>query len=591
MIKTKEQLDCIVSNLSNPNVLSNITKTLNDDMTKEVVRDAVNEKRAEIELEQKRVTKDYNKYAKICSTNEHLKQIFLDKGILGFYSERLGFEVTSELMKKVLKKGTEIKKQDTKKQLQTGRSKFNGQRSKDEIDSIIGRYSCSSNLDTKKYDYDRTPKYSLDYKLKYISLSDIYNIFAITKSKDGSETPNVFTLDDCINKETFIDDKEGEPRDISFLGINIVSVFGFPSQSDGDNCYDRSKTDVLGVMNKNTMEVVSYSKDCENKLCKFMYKNCLIESFLRALSNLGYEEDIWEVIVDFKSKVEESDSPNLLNGLHISDTVFRVNKSENGNRLYKIFSYRNQQYLYYENCELLDKKFLFNLMGDIVDYIARKYNYDKNYLLNCVTFYGGHDYTHQGDDTSNYFNTNAKYFMSSSNSVVTSSSKTVDINSSSPKPVSTASNTHEITDNFVKYSSKSFEKQYKNNYVARMRFTYKGKGSIILSPRHECKKKKGCFCHADIIYSIIEQLLSNGVSIDTIVSHNKYMLKAEHIQDEPRKNDNEAKKDNLQLDLGDGRYYYDSNYTTADSVISSVVALVNDDRLPFELEFEFVSKK
>ena len=583
MIKTKEQLDCIVSNLSNEIVLNNITKTLNDNTTKEVVRDAVNEKLGEIKLEQKRVTEDYNKYAKICNTNEHLKQIFLDEGVLGFYSKRLGFEVTPELMKKVLKKSTEIKKQDTKKQLQTGRSKFNGQRSKDEIDSIIGRYSCSSNLDTKKYDYDRTPKYSLDYKLKYISLSDIYNIFAITKSKDGSEMPNVFTLDDCISKETFID-KEGGSRDISFLGINIVSLHGFPLQSDGDNCYDRSKTDVLGVMNKNTMEVVSYSKDCENKLCKFMYKNCLIESFLRALTNLGYEEDIWEFIIDLKSKVKKSNSPNLLNGLHISDTVFRVNKSENGNRLYKIFSYRNQQYLYYENCELLDKKFLFKLMDDIVAHIAKKYNYDKNYLLNCVTFYGGHDYTHQGDDTTNYFNTNPNYITSSS-------SKPVATNNSSPKPVSTASNTHEITDNFVKYSSKSFEKQYKNNYVSRMRFTYKGKDSVILSPRHECKKKKGCFCHADIIYSIVEQLLNNGVSIDTIVSHDKYMLKAEHIQDEPRKNDNEAKKDNLQLDLGDGRYYYDSNYTTADSVISSVVALVNDDRLPFELEFEFVSKK
>lgn len=583
MIKTKEQLDCIVSNLSNEIVLNNITKTLNDNTTKEVVRDAVNEKLGEIKLEQKRVTEDYNKYAKICNTNEHLKQIFLDEGVLGFYSKRLGFEVTPELMKKVLKKSTEIKKQDTKKQLQTGRSKFNGQRSKDEIDSIIGRYSCSSNLDTKKYDYDRAPKYSLDYKLKYISLSDIYNIFAITKSKDGSEMPNVFTLDDCISKETFID-KEGDSRDISFLGINIVSLNGFPLQSDGDNCYDRSKTDVLGVMNKNTMEVVSYSKDCENKLCKFMYKNCLIESFLRALTNLGYEEDIWEFIIDLKSKVKKSNSPNLLNGLHISDTVFRVNKSENGNRLYKIFSYRNQQYLYYENCELLDKKFLFELMDDIVAHIAKKYNYDKNYLLSCVTFYGGHDYTHQGDDTTNYFNTNPNYITSSS-------SKPVATNNSSPKPVSTASNTHEITDNFVKYSSKSFEKQYKNNYVSRMRFTYKGKDSVILSPRHECKKKKGCFCHADIIYSIVEQLLNNGVSVDTIVSHDKYMLKAEHIQDEPRKNDTEAKKDNLQLDLGDGRYYYDSNYTTADSVISSVVALVNDDRLPFELEFEFVSKK
>lgn len=574
MIKTKEQLDCIVSNLSNEIVLNNITKTLNDNTTKEVVRDAVNEKLGEIKLEQKRVTEDYNKYAKICNTNEHLKQIFLDEGVLGFYSERLGFEVTPELMKKVLKKSTEIKKQNIKKQLQTGRSKFNGQRSKDEIDSIIGRYSCSSNLDTKKYDYDRTPKYSLDYKLKYISLSDIYNIFAITKSKDGSEMPNVFTLDDCISKETFID-KEGDSRDISFLGINIVSLHGFPLQSDGDNCYDRSKTDVLGVMNKNTMEVVSYSKDCENKLCKFMYKNCLIESFLRALTNLGYEEDIWEFIIDLKSKVKKSNSPNLLNGLHISDTVFRVNKSENGNRLYKIFSYRNQQYLYYENCELLDKKFLFKLMDDIVAHIAKKYNYDKNYLLNCVTFYGGHDYTHQGDDTTNYFNTNANYFMSSSNSVVTSSSKTV--------ATTTSSNTPEITvDGFTKYISKEiFEEKLRASTILRIRFTYKGKQSILLPS--EKAKVQSHFRNGDIIYSIMGALLKEGISLAELISDDIYLLSHKCIQ-------KEQSRTFYHLELDNGLYYYNNGYIGVEQVVSALDALLSKG-LGFEVEFEFVSKK
>lgn len=550
--------------------------------------------RDEIALEYAKVCESYDKYNSICNTNSHWSTVFKSIDILDFISKSVGFEVTPKLMKKALSmNNTKTAKKSVINPVHDGKDKFNGQVTSKGMDDLVGRYSCDFKnllISSVGCSTDRVPTKSEIYRVEYDSTGDRYKIYAYEISKDGNEMPNVFTLKDVYDGKKFYHYYENKQEGLATLGVNMVSLYGFPLQKGRSACYDRSKTDALGLHNNGrVMRVVMY--DGTNKqLSRFFFENCFLEAFFRVLTNLGYEDDVWDCITGFMNVLQTVSHITLPNGSVIPKEDFIFSRfeiksaNELGNNYWKIVSHRNQEYICYERGVKIKRVASFELIKLVLTYISLKYNYDKNYLLNCVTFYGGHDYTHQGDDTTNYFNTNPNYITSSS-------SKPVATNNSSPKPVSTASNTHEITDNFVKYSSKSFEKQYKNNYVSRMRFTYKGKDSVILSPRHECKKKKGCFCHADIIYSIIEQLLFNGISIDIIVSHNKYMLKAEHIQDEPRKNDNEAKKDNLQLDLGDGRYYYDSNYTTADSVISSVVALVNDDRLPFELEFEFVSKK
>lgn len=570
MIKTKEQLDCIVSNLSNEIVLNNITKTLNDNTTKEVVRDAVNEKLGEIELEQKRVTEDYNKYAKICNTNEHLKQIFLDEGVLGFYSKRLGFEVTPELMKKVLKKGTEIKKQNTKKQLQTGRSKFNGQRSKDEIDSIVGVNDyCASDFTSSEFESSRKPTRSLEHKVKFNVPNDTYSIFAISVSKDGSEMPNVFTLDDYFSRKTFIN-KEGGNEKLATLGIDVVSLNKFPSQSDGSKCYDRRKTDVLGVVNgNNLMKVVSQDNIYEDKTTKFMYMNCILESFLRALSNLGYDSDIKQILEGFYNDANKNGKPNWLfhkDNFKIVDAKLRLNNH------HKIFSYNNSICFWVSRNYKFEKDSIFKLMRKILELISKRYSYSLNELLSCVTFYGCHDYTNQGDDTSNYFNTNANYFISSSNSVV-----------SSAKPVVTADNTPEVAiDGFTKYTNKEiFEKMLETNTVSRIKFVYKGKQSILLPSKKA--KIQSYFRNGDIVYSIMGALLKEGVSLEELISDNIYLLSHKCIH-------NEKSRTFYHLELDNGLYYYNNGYIGVKQVVPALDALLSKG-LGFKLEFEFVSKK
>lgn len=530
----------------------------------------------EIALEYKKVCESYDKYNSICSTDSHWGKVFMDVDILDFISKSVDFEVTPELMKKALKRNkTKLVSKNTVKPTQSGKNKFNGQLSSKGMNDLVGRFDCDfKNLlisSVSSSPNSRKPTRSEVYRVEYDSRSSRYKIYAYEISKDGNEMPNVFTLKDVVDGKTFYHYFRGDQEGLASLGVNIVSLKGFPLKKYGSACYDMTKTDALGLHNnRGKMTVAMY--DGTKQLSRFFFNNCFLEAFFNVLTNLGYVDDVWDCIIGLMSVLENETSITLPNGKVVSKDKVLISKFEligDSNKLskyHKIVSYKNQAYICYNRDINVKKDSCFELMKTVLSYIAKKYGYKLDDLLRCVTFYGGHDYVHQGDDASNYFNTNPNY-------------STLSVNSN--KPVATVSNTSKTTDNFVMYDKSTFEKQLNTDRVSKIRFTYNNYKSILTPSKNA--RVTSYFRNGDIIYSIMAELIKNGVSLDTILSINKCMFKVENVYEE-------AHSSNYHLDLGDGKFFYDNGNIGVPQVASSLNALVSK-RLGFEVEFEFVSKK
>lgn len=515
----------------------------------------------EISLEYEKICESYDKYSSICSTNNHWGKIFTSTDILDFISKSVDFEVTLELMKKALKGNkTELVSRNTAKPIQRGKNKFNNQVSSKEVNDLVGRFNCDfKNLLTSSVSSsssNRKPTRSEVYRIEYDSINSRYKIYAYEISKDGSEIPNVFTLKDVYDGRTFYHYFDDKQEGLATLGVNVVSLKGFPLKKDGSACYDMSKTDAFGLYNTRGYTTVVMC-DGTKQLSKYLYNNCFLEAFFRVLSNLGYGDDVWDCITGLMSVLENEKSITLSNGNVISKDEVLISKFElvdsnaNLNKYRKIISYRNKYYICYNRDVNITKSSCFELMKLVLSYIADKYGYKLDDLLSCVIFYGGHDYTHQGDDTSNYFNTDQNYFTS------------------------------KIADNFVGYDKSTVEKQLNTNKVSKIRFTYNNYQSILTPSKGT--RVTNYFRNGDIIYSIMSELLKSGVSLDTILSINRYMFKSTNIHKNPHPK-------GYHLDLGDGKYYFDNGNIGVPQVVASLNALMSK-RLGFKVEFEFISKK
>lgn len=460
-----------------------------------------------------------DKYDKNCVSPEFMNAMFSNKGILDYLSKELNVNVTSSIIANVLRDINKDKRASNKSHY-TPQRKSN-QITSSEMSQLTGGVVFDFNkalgsvpksrIKTKS---SRKRTHSENYSIMYSSQEDSYDI--IRADAKQSEGINVFTLGDYYNNLQFLH-KEGHYESIVTLGVNLFSLKGIPCK-DGKIFDDRSKTDRFYCSDylngrsgyKGTqMYPLDYSKAYQGSI--FVLNTVFIKEFLSALCSMGYAEDLFNYFIGIIQCAKNIDNDDFLNHIIISNTTPKTN-------YWTLLSVKNKGVLYYSSDIELSRHEVYRLMKLALECVCQvNPSLEVSNLMECVKFYGGFDPEAQ----------DIIKFKSSTSKV---------------------SNLEVLSGNFYSYLSCKDSLNI-NHRPTSLRFNYNNNIYTVFAKDLDRTRKSVKFSSADVLLSIIDILLSNGVSIDNITKPDSCLLSKNWIYDTPNRT-------NAHVKLPNNKYYY-----------------------------------
>lgn len=422
-----------------------------------------------------------------CTTDEFFNSFFSDPDVLMVISEYLHQDVTFEDILRV--KNGEVTFEESKltepKQEQDA--------------SVIVNNMFQNKSKSKNYSKSNSNKHYCTVSLKG---NGLYSVIY----KDENDLTNIFTLKDFINR-----------TEVSRIGVNVVSLYGFPKIDGKTLAEDRDLTDRVfsgGKCNNYTIDMSTY----------YASNLAFLPCVMTILKNLGYAEFLFDKLSKLITKCkEDGDTSNILFKFDV-----RSKKQSNKNAILALNS--KNGYIYFDSD--LNRKDTFMFVYIVIKCIAEYLSWDLDSLLEKVMFFGS------CDKTANYKEIQKDYSV-----------KVIDIKGIPAKSTKNITVAQEDTNKYI-----PFYKCMKSHmpYPKSLKFTYKGNQHIVFPKDTNFgsakKSSNNVFYSLGVLMVVIKVLMEEGVSLETICSSNSRLFSLNNISTTPHTS-------NIHIDLGDGRYY------------------------------------
>lgn len=330
-----------------------------------------------VSSQRREVEQNRNKLAVEANRPDFLESLLKEPSVLTAISEMVGSKVDASFVHGVFhKKSNKLKYADAEPDSSCNSNK---------MDELLGRtnFDVTSQLSTATL---RKKTHSLDYVLKQgASYKLVY--------KSDDEVCNRFSLADTNTKK--FKNKDGLNETLTTLGINLISLYGFPKKDGSGNCTDRSLTDRLCKDSKYFVKDFKYGD-----ITSMAYNNVLLRGVMDALCDLGYTDVLFRYFVILMNMSKERKVNNFF-------SCMEVNEKKPNDSYVLIVTQKG--YLTYPKELELKRVIVYEVLRTatvaISEYLCKqRYIVTPESLQERIVFYGGHDFPCQGDDITNFFN-------------------------------------------------------------------------------------------------------------------------------------------------------------------------------------------
>lgn len=486
-----------------------------DVSTKEYLKEILDKSIADVNSARVVMENNIHKFTKDCVSKDFLEGLFKDNEVLKFLSSYTNIQLSSKDVLEVIDRLMASEKVDTtlqdrgNKDLHYSSSVAKGQVSSSKFSEMLGNpvFKRSGESTTTR---ERTK--SEDFVIMYDKKTDSYKIAYQDFNK---EVPNVYTLYDYFNNRKFVHYVDGEEI-LTSLGVNILSLKGFPSLSTRCGITNRALSDYVYQPSVNKSSMVRFNFAVNSVSSKFCWNNVLLRSFMSALAEMGYHDILFRYFSDAIQEIKSDGSEHFFKNFNFKT---KVGMSD---RIF-IGSLRGG-YLVFPSEFKIRKDQVFEVMRYALCCISEVINKPVDELMKLVRFYGGHDFANQGDDLNNFFNTDYEQTLCS--------------------PVTM------FRDKNLDY----FKKIGKGNKPYKVEFIFGNKKYSLSADVMQKKLLKPI----DVVYFVVKSLLNSGVSIDEIVSVNRMLFNPDLLVDKEPVNINTGFTDYVKVD--DKCFYFIDKY-------------------------------